>query len=64
MIYDEDNNRFVILINENVIITVYLNDSKIEKIIDMKNLFLEIYLNAVKKEGKNTYGGMNLIGFI
>lgn len=64
MIYDKDNNHFVILVNENVIITVDLNDSKIEKIIDMKNLFLEIYLNAVKKEGKNTYVGMNLIGFI
>ena len=67
MVYDEDNNCFVILVNEDdtdtiedVIITVDLNDGKIEKIIDMKDLLPEFYLNAVKPEGKNTYGGYEL----
>ncbi len=67
MVYDEDNNRFVILVNEDntdtiedVIITVDLSDGKIEKIIDMKDLLPEFYLNAVKPEGKNTYGGYEL----
>ena len=45
MVYDEDNNRFVILVNEDdidtiedIIITVNLDTKKIEKIVDMKDL--------------------------
>lgn len=67
MVYDEDNNRFVILVNENgadtiedVIITVDLDSGNVEKILDMKDLLPEFYLNAVKPEGKNTYGGYEL----
>ena len=67
MVYDEDNNRFVILVNEDdidtiedIIITVDLDTKKIEKIVDMKDLLPEFYLNAVKPEGKNTYGGYEL----
>ena len=67
MVYDEDNNRFVILVNEDgtdtiedVIITVDLETKKIEKIVDMKDLLPEFYLNAIKPEGKNTYGGYEL----
>lgn len=64
MIYDKDNNRFVILVNEDgtdtiedVIITLDLDTKKVEKIVDMKDLLPEFYLNAIKPEGKNTYGG-------
>lgn len=53
MVYDEDNNRFVILVNED-------NTGKVKKILDMKDLLPEFYLNAVKPEGKNTYGGYEL----
>ena len=67
MVYDEDNNRFVILVNEDgtdtiedVIITVDLDTKEVEKIVDMKDLLPEFYLNAVKPEGKNTYGGYEL----
>ena len=67
MIYDKDNNRFVILVNEDgtdtiedVIITLDLDTKKVEKIVDMKDLLPEFYLNAVKPEGKNTYGGYEL----
>lgn len=67
MVYDEDNNRFVILVNENgadtiedAIITVDLDSGNVEKILDMKDLLPEFYLNAVKPEGKNTYGGYEL----
>lgn len=67
MIYNKDNNRFVILVNEDgtdtiedVIITLDLDTKKVEKIVDMKDLLPEFYLNAVKPEGKNTYGGYEL----
>lgn len=67
MVYDEDNNRFVILVNEDgtdtiedVIITVDLDTKKVEKIVDMKDLLPEFYLNAIKPEGKNTYGSYEL----
>mgnify|MGYP005764033299 FL=1 len=67
MIYDKDNNRFVILVNEDgtdtiedVIITLDLDTKKVEKIVDMKDLLPEFYLNAIKPEGKNTYGGYEL----
>ena len=67
IVYDEDNNRFVILVNEDdidtiedIIITVDLDTKKIEKIVDMKDSLPEFYLNAVKPEGKNTYGGYEL----
>lgn len=53
MVYDEDNNRFVILVNED-------NTGKVKKILDMKDLLPEFYLNAVKPEGKNTYGDYEL----
>lgn len=67
MIYNKDNNRFVILVNEDgtdtiedVIITLDLDTKKVEKIVDMKDLLPEFYLNAIKPEGKNTYGGYEL----
>lgn len=67
MVYDKDNNRLVILVNEggadtieDVVITLDLKTGKINKIIDMKDLLPEFYLNAVKPEGKNTYGGYEL----
>ena len=67
MVYDEDNKRFVILVNEDdtdtiedIIITVDLDTKEIKKIIDMKDLLPEFYLNAIKPEGKNTYGGYEL----
>ena len=67
MVYDEDNNRFVILVNEDdtntiedIVITLNLETGKVKKILDMKDLLPEFYLNAVKPEGKNTYGGYEL----
>ena len=67
MVYDEDNNRFVILVNEDgtdtiedIVITLDLDTGKVKKILDMKDLLPEFYLNAVKPEGKNTYGGYEL----
>ena len=67
MVYDEDNKRFVILVNEDdtdtiedIVITVDLDTKEVKKIIDMKDLLPEFYLNAVKPEGKNTYGGYEL----
>ncbi len=67
MVYDEDNNRFVILVNEDdtdtiedIVITLELDTRKAKKILDMKDLLPEFYLNAVKPEGKNTYGGYEL----
>lgn len=67
MVYDEDNNRFVILVNEDdtdtiedIVITLELDTRKAKKILDMKDLLPEFYLNTVKPEGKNTYGGYEL----
>lgn len=67
MVYDKDNNRLVILVNEkntdtieDIVITLDLETKKVGKIIDMKDLLPEFYLNAVKPEGKNTYGGDEL----
>lgn len=69
-VIDEENNKLLILVNENkesnktiedVVISVDLNTKKINKIIDMKNLLPEIYESAVMpKNGKNTYGGTGL----
>ncbi len=61
-----DGNKLSILVNEDntetiedVVITLDLETSKINKVLDMKNLLPELYKKAVNP-GKNSYGGTAL----
>lgn len=66
-IYDEDNNRLLILANklgtdtiEDHVIALDLENEKITDLIDMMDLLPEMYETAESPEGGNTYGGDEL----
>lgn len=67
VVYDEDNDKLVILVNEldtstieDVVITLDLNTSKVSKLLDMKDYLTDMYYSAESPEGGNTYGGDEL----
>jgi len=69
-VYDETNNKFLILVNseeeedttiEDLIISLDLDTGEVEEVVDMKDLLPEIYDTAEMPEsGENTYGGTGL----
>ena len=66
-IYDEENNRLLILANklgtdtiEDHVIELNLETGEIKDLIDMKDLLPEMYDMAESPEGGNTYGGDEL----
>ena len=69
-VYDEANNKFLILANseeeedttiEDLIISLDLETGEVEEVVDMKDLLPEIYETAKMPEsGENTYGGTGL----
>jgi arylsulfate sulfotransferase len=66
-VYDEVNNTILLLVNElgadtieDVIISVDLEDGKVSKLVDMKDLMPEAKNMAVIPEEGNTYGGDEL----
>lgn len=69
-VYDEDNNKFLILANskeeeaktiEDLIISLDLETGEVKKVVDMKDLLPDIYKEAKMPEsGVNTYGGTGL----
>ncbi|NBK98778.1 MAG: arylsulfotransferase (ASST) [Erysipelotrichia bacterium] len=66
-IYDEQNHRLLILVNEkgsdtieDVIIALDLTTKKVSKLVDMKTLLPKLYQAATLPEEGNTYGGDEL----
>lgn len=66
-VYDDVNNTILLLVNElgtdtieDVIISVNLDDGKVSKLVDMKDLMPEAKDMAVVPEQGNTYGGDEL----
>ena len=69
-VFDEDNNKLLVLVNdtnkddvtiEDLIISLDLDTGEVEEIIDMKDLMPDIYETGIMPEsGKNTYGGTGL----
>lgn len=69
-VYDEANNKFLILVNseededetiEDLIISLDLETGEVKEVVDMKDLLPEIYETAKMPEsGVNTYGGTGL----
>lgn len=69
-VYDEDNNKFLILVNskeeedktiEDLIVSLDLETGEVEEVVDMKKLLPDIYKEAKMPEsGVNTYGGTGL----
>ena len=69
-VYDEDNNKFLILANskeeetktiEDLVISLDLETGEVKEVADMKDLLPDIYKEAKMPEsGVNTYGGTGL----
>ena len=69
-VYDEANNKFLILVNsdaeedttiEDLIISLDLETGEVQEVVDMKDLLPAIYETAEMPEsGENTYGGTGL----
>ncbi len=66
-VYDEINNKLVILANKNgantiedYVITLNLDTKEVEELLDMKDYLKDYYDNAVTPEEGNTYGGDEL----